>query len=100
MAVEHDIAVFYDTDVFGTSAKYTHSTTVKQIVVIFDRAGVVTQVGEIAVENAAPRARCKTADVSSAARGDTLLISGTTYYVIAVEPINTLETVLHLSTNS
>lgn len=99
MSVDEDIAAFYDGE-FSQSVKYTHSTTVKYIQVIFDRAGYVSDVADSGVQNAQPAARCKTADVSSAARGDTLVIDGTTYTVIRVEPINTLETVLHLSVDS
>lgn len=98
MTVTLGLAPFYNT--FGVLATYTHSTTVKSIQVIFDRAGYVSDVMDSSVQNAQPAARCKTVDVSSAARGDTLVIDGTTYTVIRVEPINTLETVLHLSTDS
>jgi len=93
--VSLDVKPFYDT--FGVSAIFTHSSTVKSIDVIFDRAGVLGSGVELEVQNAEPLVRCKTADVSSAARGDTLVISGTTYYVVRVEPVNTLETVLYLS---
>lgn len=96
MSVDTDIATFYG-DEFTSTATFTHGVTVSSISVIFDRAGAVVQVGEMEVQTAAPVARCKTSDVSTAANGDTLVVGGTTYYVIRVEPINNEETVLHLS---
>ncbi len=82
---------------FSQEVTYTHSGATKSIYVIFYRAGILTSTGNLEVQNAQPQARCKTSDISSAARGDTLVIDGTTYYVTRVEPINTLETVLYLS---
>lgn len=96
MALDVDIATFYG-DEFTVSATYTHGATPATISVIFDRAGVTQAGGDMEVQNASPQARCRTSDVSSAARGDTLVISGTTYYVILVEPLNNEETLLHLS---
>lgn len=90
-----DIAAYYTA--FGRTATLTHGVTVSSISVIFDRAGAVVQVGEMEVQTATPVARCKASDVSSAANGDTLVIGGTTYYVIRVEPINNEETIVHLS---
>jgi hypothetical protein len=98
VSLDTDIASFYG-DEFTVTATLTHGTTVTTISVIYDRAGAVNVVGEIEVRNAAPTARCKTTDVSTAAKGDTLAISGTTYYIMDIEPINTEETVLHLSLN-
>ena len=53
--------------------------------------------GEVGVAAASPRAYCRTEDVSTAAVDDTLVIDGTTYNVIAVEPDGTGVTVLVLS---
>lgn len=100
MAIDPDISVFYSTDVYGTSATYTHAGVAATIVVLFNRVGATVRVGEIEVQTAAPTARCKTTDVSAAVRGDTLVISGTTYYIMQVEPLNNEETMLHLTTDS
>lgn len=99
MAIDPDISVFYSTDVYGVAGTLTHNSTVTSIVVLFYRAGAVNVIGDVEVRNAAPTARCITANVSTAARGDTLAISGVTYYIMDIEPINTEETVLHLSLN-
>ncbi len=96
MALDAEIATFYG-DEFGVSATYTHGGTPATITVIFDRAGAIVSVGGMEVQTATPTARCKTSDVSSATRGDTLVISGTTYYVMRAEPLNNEETLLHLS---
>jgi hypothetical protein len=97
VAIDPDIAAFYSTDVYGVSATFTHGVTVATIVVIFDRAGAMVTVGGIEAQTAAPQARCKATDVSTAANGDTLAIGGTTYYVSRSEPLNNDETLLHLS---
>jgi hypothetical protein len=97
VAIDPDIAVFYSTDVFGTTASYTHSGTTTSIVVIFNRAGALVTVGGAEVQTAAPTARCKASDVSAAVRGDTLVISAVTYYVMRPEPINNEEVLLYLS---
>lgn len=96
MSVDTDISTFYG-DEWTSTATLTHGVTVSSISVIFDRAGAVVQVGEMEVQTATPVARCKASDVSSAANGDTLVIGGTTYYVIRVEPINNEETIVYLS---
>lgn len=99
MSVDTDISTFYG-DEWTSTATLTHGVTVTSISVIFDRAGAVVQAGEMEVQTAAPAARCKATDVASAAEGDTLVISSATYYVVRVEPLNTEETLLHLSVNS
>ena len=93
-----DLSWFYGPSApLSRSATYTHSGTTKTIYVIFYRAGMVTSVGNLEVQNAAPQARCRASDIVSAARGDTLVVAGTTYYVNHVEPINNEENLLHLS---
>ena len=99
MSVDTDISTFYG-DEWTSTATLTHATVATSISVIFDRAGAVVQVGEMEVQTAAPAARCKTSDVSSAVRGDTMAIGGVTYYVKHKEPINNEETLVHLSTDN
>ena len=41
--------------------------------------------GEVGVESSAPFALARTSDIPNIARGDTLLISGTTYTVVEVQ---------------
>lgn len=82
---------------FASAVTFTHGVTVATIYVVFRRAGAVVQVGEMEVQTAAPTARCKTSDVASAVRGDTMVISAVTYYVSRVEPINNEESLVHLS---
>lgn len=96
MAIDPDIATLYG-DEFTVTASYTHATVTTSISVIFDRAGAVVEVGDIQVQTAAPVARCKTTDVSAAVRGDTVVISSTTYYVKSREALNNEETLLTLS---
>jgi len=96
VSVDTDISTFYG-DEWTSTATLTHAAVATSISVIFDRAGAVVQVGEMEVQTAAPAARCKTSDVSSAVNGDTLAIGSTTYYVIRVEPINNEESVVYLS---
>ena len=96
MSVDTDISTFYG-DEWTSTATLTHATVATSISVIFDRAGAVVQVGEMEVQTAAPTARCKTSDVASAVRGDTMVISAVTYYVSRVEPINNEESLVHLS---
>jgi hypothetical protein len=90
MAVESadDLAVFFDADDFGTAATYTPSggsaSTVNGIFrnVFFEaEAG-----GNVGVAMQDPIFICRTADVSSAAEGDAISISGTAYTVRVVEP--------------
>ncbi len=85
---------------FASAATFTHGVTVATIYVVFKRAGAVVQVGEMEVQTAAPAARCKTSDVSSAVKGDTLAVGGVTYYVKHKEPLNNEETLVHLSTDN
>ncbi len=99
MSVDTDISAFYGDD-WTSTATLTHGVTVSSISVIFDRAGAVVTVGGVDVQTAAPTARCKAADVATAAEGDTLAVGGVTYYVIRTEPLNTEETLLYLSVNA
>ena len=89
MAVESaaDRAALLDVDEFGSAATYNGSTTVNGI---FENEYFEALAdGEVAVEGTQPRFTCRTADVPSAAHGDTLLISGTTYNVVGVQPDGT-----------
>ena len=96
MAVESaaDRAEFVSTDDFGVAATYNGSTTVNGI---FDNEYLEAIEGAlVGVEASQPRFTCRTADVSSAAHGDTLAIAGVTYNVVGVEPDGTGMTTLEL----
>jgi hypothetical protein len=94
-AVLDDVNAYYVA--FGTDSTWTHSSAPKSVSVIFDRSGTVEVVGDVQFRNAVPVARVRQSEFSGVAKGDTLLISSTTYYVTDVDPINNEEYVLHLS---
>jgi len=96
VSVDTDISTFYG-DEWTSTATFTHAAVATSISVIFDRAGAVVQIGEVEVQTAAPTARCKATDVSSAVRGDTLVVATVTYYIMRAEPINNEEVLLYLS---
>ena len=79
-----DRAAMLDTDEFAVAATYNGGAIVNGI---FDNeyAGVLDGAGA-PVESTRPVFYCRTADVASAVHGDTLVISGTTYNVVGVEP--------------
>lgn len=85
--------VFFNTDEFGSSATYTHGGTPATVKGIFDNEYVSIQ----GVESLAPVFRTATASVPSAEHGDTLVIDGTTYYIIGIQPDGTGVTLLILS---
>lgn len=97
MAFTEDLAPFFAD--FGVSAIYTPVGGVAAtITVIFNKDYSLPQgVGEVGIPTSAPVATCKTADVSTASRGATLVIDGVTYNVIEVAPDGTGITHLRLS---
>lgn len=81
MAFTEDLAAFIDTDDFALAATYNGST----VSLILDRAYSENVMGEIGFQSAITRATLETSVVPSAAQGDTVVVSGTTYKVIEVE---------------
>ena len=100
MAIESagDRLAFLDADEFGIAATYNGSATVYGIFEN-DYFDGMTE-GGVSVEASQPRFSCRTADVSSAAHGDTLLLGGTTYNVVGVQPDGTGMTMLLLEDQS
>lgn len=100
MAVESatDRAVFVDIDDFGTAATYTPSGgSAATVNGIFDNEFIeVDAGGGVGVALNQPRFHCRTADVSSAAEGDAITISGVAYTVRIVQDDGTGMTVLIL----
>jgi len=100
MAVETaaDRAIFLSTGDFGVAASYTPSGGVAATVNgIFDNEYFETDAGgEVAFALQQPMFHCRTADVSSAAEGDAITISGTNYIVRNVRPDGTGMTMLML----
>lgn len=92
-----DLAGYFDAEVFGDSATYTHGATPATITVLLDAPTDAQNLATGEVEITAPVAWARTADVSSASHGDTLVVSGTTYYIIGVQPDGTGVTRLILS---
>lgn len=97
--------MFYDgTDLtaffadFGVAATYTPASGAgTEITVLFDNEYVPMNLGGVEVESLGPAATCKTSDVSGAAHGDTLTISGVVYNITGIHPDGTGITVLLLS---
>lgn len=88
MAVESaaDRAVFFDTDEFGTAATWTPSGgSAATVNGVFDSEYQEVGVSQVGVALAQPRFVCRTADASTAAEGDTLLVGSTTYTIRVVQ---------------
>ena len=100
MAVEGDSerGVFFSTDDFGVSATYTPSGgSAATVSGILDKDFALADLGGgVGITSNDPRFICRTSDVASAAGGDTLVASGTTYTVRAVEDDGTGVTTLVL----
>ena len=88
-----DLADFFKTADHGTAASYTHAATTTTVNGLFEKAYLET----FNTQGSQPTFMCATADVSSAAHGDTLVIGGTTYSVVGVEPDGTGVTLLRLA---
>lgn len=86
MAVETDIERAIMLADFGVSVSYTPSGgSASTITGIFDsQYQAVETGGEVAFAIEQPKLAVKTSDVSSAAEGDTVVISGVTYKVTVV----------------
>lgn len=63
---------------------------------IFEKEYLGSEFGNVGIENSNPTFLCKTADVSNAAHGDTIVLSGTTYNIRGVQPDGTGITLLEL----
>lgn len=87
------------TDAFAQAATWTHAGGVPTTInVVLDTEYAAPEgVGIAGVSGAAPIAICKTSDVPGAARGDTLVVDGTTYYVTEAMPDGDGFTTLRLS---
>lgn len=89
MSVETDNerSIFFNTNDFGLSATYTPSggtaTTISGL--LDNEAEDIATGGDIDLVYSIPVFTCKTSDVASAAFGDALVVSGTTYAVRKVE---------------
>ena len=100
MAVESaaDRAIFFDVDDFGTAASYTPSGgSAATVNGIFDNDFVeVDAGGGVGIALQQPCFLCRTADVSSAAEGDALVVSAVNYTVRIVQDDGTGITTLVL----
>lgn len=103
MAVESatDRAIFVDVDDFGTAASYTPAGgSASTVNGIFDNDFIEVETGAgVGVALQQPRFHCRTADVSSAAEGDSITINSTAYTVRIVQDDGTGMTVLVLELN-
>jgi hypothetical protein len=78
-----DRAAFFSTDDFAVSATFTHTgSAAVAIKVIFNNAFELVNPMSGSIETMNPQAICKYSDVSAAAKNDTLVIGGVTYYCI------------------
>lgn len=82
MALSEDLAELLNESELAVSALYNGSKTIS---VILDTQYEEVGVGTRGAESRQLRALAVTSDVSSAAHGDTLKISTTTYHVIGVQ---------------
>jgi len=95
MAVETDAdrLEMLDTDEFATTATFGQTS----VPGIFDGQGVEVTVEGMEIATTAPTFLCRESDVSGLARGGTVVIGGTTYYVIEKRPDGTGMVTLILS---
>lgn len=94
-----EISAFFD-PILTVDAVFTPAGGIGTIIkVIFNKEYQTIEMlsGGVGVESSGPVATCKTSDVSGAKHGDTLAISGTTYYISGVQPDGTGITKLLLS---
>ena len=77
-----------DLNAFGRLVTYIpNGGQGKSVRIVFDNSFLsVQELGDASVASASPVAFCKTSDVESAARGDSMVIGDTTYYVTEVQP--------------
>ena len=82
-----ELDLFFNMDEFALSATYTAAgESAATIPVLFDKPfnSVFLDTCEMDVEGNTPTCLCKSSDVSAAAHGDVIVISGTTYHVVGV----------------
>ena len=102
---EADRASFLNSDEFGDGATYTPVTgSPATFTGIFDAPHTAIDIGEISVSDRRPTFLCRASDVPAGAKGgnagDTLLVDGTTYRVIDLEPDGQGMTRIVLGANS
>lgn len=88
---------YFDTSDFAQLANFDQGAVHTVIPVIFDAAYQVSNIGDIAVQNAAPRVTCKSSDVAGANHTGTITISSVVYKIVEVQPDGTGITELVLS---
>ena len=103
MAVEtaDDRAIFVSVDDFGVAASYTPAGgSASTVNGIFDNDFIEADAGGgVTFALQQPRFHCRTADVSSAAEGDALVVSGVNYTIRVVQDDGTGMTMLVLERN-
>lgn len=82
MSFTEDPTVFFDIDGFAVTANYDSGTTIKGIL---DDGYVEVQ----GVEATRPMFTCAASDVSGVVHGKSLVVGGTTYSVVGVQPDQT-----------
>ena len=90
MAVEDDAMRLELLSDFGSSSTFgdTSAGSSATITALLKREYFEESAGEATVQSSQPVAVVRTSDVPNVAHGDTLAVSGTTYYVIEVSPDN------------
>lgn len=89
-----DLTEFFSTNDFAVTATLDGTVSVNGI---FDNASSPIAGGEVDVEGSIPTFTCAAADVPAVANGQTIVISDTTYTVVAVHPDGTGVVTLGLS---
>ena len=102
MAVETDTERTILLKDFGVLAAYTaDGANPVNIMVVFDEPYIGLDAGgQVTVESQTPTALCRSSDVSNADHAATIVISGTTYNVVGVQPDGTGFTILALEKQS
>lgn len=89
--ITEDLDIFLDD--FGQEVVFNGTLTVKAI---FDNAFYNTQLGDIDISTTLPRLTCKSSDVETISSKNTVVVSGTTYKVIELQPDGTGMTIITL----
>ncbi len=89
-----DLTEFFATSDFAVTATLAGTISIAGI---FANASSPIAGGEAAVEGSIPTFTCAMADIPSVAQGQTILINGATYTIIAVHPDGTGVVTLGLS---
>src|SRR3989304_10294925 len=76
------------TDAFAQEVVYTPSGGQwKTIKAVFENAFIAMEgIGDVGVSSSVPSVLCKASDVADAARGDTVIVDETTYYITEGRP--------------